>query len=71
MNRTMSYILLLMGFTLLILPIANLAAVSVQLEMRLAMRYIYVSAVSWGIVWITGCYVTAIAIEFIISNRKH
>jgi len=54
MNKRERLVLTLIGASLIILPLANLAHVASMLEMQLALRHIYISVFSWVLVWLAG-----------------
>jgi hypothetical protein len=49
------------GITLMALAIINFANVSTALEARLSLRYVYLSCVSWSLVWLSGFIVVVMS----------
>jgi hypothetical protein len=45
----------------MMLGVTNFANVAVALELRLNLRYVYISAASWAIVWLAGVVLAFLA----------
>jgi hypothetical protein len=49
------------ALSLMMLGIANFANTAVALELQLARRYVYLTTLSWAIVWLAGVVLIIVA----------
>lgn len=62
MSRSTKATLITIAISLMALGITNIAMIAGQLELRLAMRIVWLSCFSWALVWLCGALLAALAI---------
>lgn len=53
----------IVAISLVIVAMSNMATVGAMFELRIAMKYVYINMVSWGIVWLSGLLIAVLSID--------
>lgn len=63
MSKRECWVLRIVAASLMAISLVNVGNVASQFELQVPMKYVYISMVSWGTVWLSGLVIAIVSIR--------
>lgn len=63
MSKRECWVLRIVAASLMAISLVNVGNVASQFELQVPMKYVYISMVSWGTVWLSGLVIAIVSIH--------